>query len=124
VPVPILEVEIILKPEETLPADVAAQIADAAGAAFGSPIGGTWVRLRSLESEDYAENGGGPPAGVYPVFVSVLKANAHSADELALEIARLSVAIADVCDRPPENVHILYQPPARGRIAFGGRLLE
>jgi phenylpyruvate tautomerase PptA (4-oxalocrotonate tautomerase family) len=122
--VPILEVEIVLRPRETLPADLAAQLADRAAAALGSQPGGTWVKLRTLAPEQYAEGGGGPPEGVFPVFVSVLKTDLPSPDQLAAEIANLTEAIARACGRRPENVHILYQPPARGRIAFGGRLLR
>ena len=121
---PILEVEIVLRPRETLPVDLVGQLADRAAAALGYQPGGTWVKLRPLPPEQYAEGGDGPPEGVYPVFVSVLKADLPQADQLAAEIANLTQAIAQVCDRPPESVHILYQRPARGRIAFGGRLLE
>lgn len=121
---PILEVEIILRPREALPADLAAQLADVAAAALGSQPGGTWVKLRPSPPEQYAEGGGGPPEGVYPVFVSVLKADVPPPDQLAAESANLTQATAQVCRRPPENVHIVYLPPARGRISFGGRLLE
>jgi hypothetical protein len=28
-----------------------------------------------------------------------------------------------VCERPPENVHLFYRAAARGRVAFGGKLV-
>jgi len=37
---------------------------------------------------------------------------------------QLSTAFARLCNRPKENVHILYQPSTAGRIAFGGKLVS
>lgn len=71
---PILEVEIVVGPEEELAPGLAGRLADAAAAVFAIPPGRTWVRLRALPCDRYAEDGGGPPAGVRPVFVSILKA--------------------------------------------------
>jgi hypothetical protein len=121
--VPILEVELILKPGEQLAASLTADLAKRAAEALESRAAGTWVKLRTLEPEEYAEGDGGPAAGVFPVFVSVLKVDVPGPDRLAVEVARLTEAIAAVCNRPPENVHILYLPPARGRVAFGGRIV-
>jgi phenylpyruvate tautomerase PptA (4-oxalocrotonate tautomerase family) len=120
---PILEVEMIARPGERLSDDLAQRIADLAGKVFAAPAGSTWVKLRLLPAEHYAENGGGPPGGVYPVFVTVLKAQVPSQNVLAEEIKALAAAIALACARPQENVHILYLPAGRGRIAFGGELL-
>jgi phenylpyruvate tautomerase PptA (4-oxalocrotonate tautomerase family) len=120
---PILEIEIITHSGETLKPGLSEKIADLAGEIFGSKPGGTWVRLRTLSSEAYAENGGGPPAGVSPVFVSILKSDLPSTVQLEKEAALLTATIAQACDRPPENVHLLYLPAASGRVVFGGRLL-
>ncbi len=38
------------------------------------------------------------------------------------EVRRLTDAIAAACGRPAENVHLVYAPAGRGRVAFGGRL--
>lgn len=121
---PILEVELVTGPGEALPPDLAPRLAEAAAAAMSQPPGRTWVRLRMLPAGHYAEDGGGPPAGVRPVFVSVLKARRPAADALAEEAARLAAALAAVCGRPVENVHILYEEAAAGRIAFGGDLVQ
>ena len=43
-------------------------------------------------------------------------------DALAAGVRRLTGAIAAACGRPEENVHLVYEPPAKGRIAFGGEL--
>lgn len=119
---PILEIEIVLRPGEALPNDLARRLADSAAAIFASRPRGTWVRLRTLLAEAYAENGAADP-GVYPVFVSVLKSSGSTAPP-ENEPMRLAEAIALLCSRPTENVHILYQADARGRIAFGGKLLS
>jgi phenylpyruvate tautomerase PptA (4-oxalocrotonate tautomerase family) len=55
--------------------------------------------------------------------VRVLLADVPYGHELRNQIHRLTAAIAKVCERPPENVHLVYEPPARGRIAFGGKLV-
>jgi phenylpyruvate tautomerase PptA (4-oxalocrotonate tautomerase family) len=120
---PILEVEIVLRPNESLPDGLAIQLADCAGNLFGSSPGETWVKVRPIPAEQYAENGGLLPEGFYPVFVSVLKARPPSGDDLQTEVSELTSAIAHVCARPTESIHLFYQPDARGRVAFGGRLV-
>ena len=117
---PILDVEVVLKPEERLRAGLAGEIADAAGEILGSEPGGTWVKLRELQREQYAENGGGPPEGVWPVFVEVLKGELPEGEEMRKEAGRLGTEIGRICGRPQENVHILYLPVGAGRIFFGG----
>jgi hypothetical protein len=90
---PILDIEIVVAADADLDSSLAAKLADAAGEVFASVAGQTWVRLRPLGGELYAENGG------------------------------LTLAIANVCDRAPETVHLVYRPAARGRVAFGGKLV-
>jgi phenylpyruvate tautomerase PptA (4-oxalocrotonate tautomerase family) len=121
---PILDIEIILRPGETLGRDLAAALAEQAAEIFGSAPGATWVKLKAIPADHYAENGGGPPEGVYPVFVSILKAKLPAAADMPAEVARLTAAIAHHCARPPENVHLFYLPPAAGRTAFGGNLIR
>lgn len=120
---PILDVEIVVPPGEVLDPGLARVLADRAGEVLGMPSGRTWVRLRTLPRDRYAENGGGPPAGVCPVFVTVLKARFPTPEELPDEVSRLTTAVAKACQRPGANVHVLYLPEARGRIAFGGNLV-
>ncbi|MFP3854090.1 MAG: hypothetical protein ACLFWD_07330, partial [Anaerolineales bacterium] len=84
----------------------------------------TWVRLSYVGLDDYAEAGGGPPPGVLPVFVRVLLADVPERQDRR-ELAReLSSRVAKKVNRPIENVHLLFEPPGRGRVAFGGRLVE
>ena len=56
---PILDVEIVMRPDEVLPESLATSIAHRVGEALRSPAGHTWVKLRLLSSENYAENSGG-----------------------------------------------------------------
>lgn len=120
---PILEVTIVLKEGELLPPDLAARIAGEASSVFSASPGGTWVRLLTLDPARYAEDHGGPPEGIAPVFVSVLKAEVQPHQELGAEVERLTSAVAAATGRSAANIHVVYEAPARGRISFGGRLL-
>ncbi len=119
---PILDVEIVVTAGCRSSQGMAAAIADAAAAVFRTPTGGTWVRLHELPRELYSESGGGPDDDVRPVFVRVLKSNLLQDAELQAEVSALTLAIARACNRPPESVHVIYDPPAVGRTAFGGKL--
>lgn len=120
---PILDVEIVTRPGEQLPGDLAAAIAEQAAGVFGSPPQQTWVKLRALGPGMYAENGGAPE-GAAPVFVSVLRAQLPAPEPLAAEAAALTAAVAEACGRPAELVHVVYLPSAAGRAAFGGLLVR
>jgi phenylpyruvate tautomerase PptA (4-oxalocrotonate tautomerase family) len=101
---------------------LAARIADAAAEVFESRPHGTWVTLRFLDRDAYAESSGGPAIGVEPVLVSVLLAELPDTDTLARRAADLTEAIAHACERPANNVHVIFEPAAAGRISFGGTL--
>jgi phenylpyruvate tautomerase PptA (4-oxalocrotonate tautomerase family) len=120
---PILDVQIVLRPGEESPAGLAAAIAEATASIFGAPPGNTWVLVKALPASAYAEDSSPPGEGIFPVFVSVLKARGGSTEKLREEALRLTQAIATTCQRPPENVHILYEPEGVGRISFGGHLM-
>ena len=121
---PILTIEIISFSREQEKAGLASIIADRAGDIFSSMPGGTWVKIRWLPAEQYAENGGGPPENVRPVFVEILLSELPNPDIMKRQVNLLTEAIAGLCNRSSENVHILYQPAAKGRIAFGGRIVS
>jgi phenylpyruvate tautomerase PptA (4-oxalocrotonate tautomerase family) len=120
---PILEVEIISLTEDDDVEGIARRIAEAAAAVFRSKPAETWVKLTVIPIERYAENAGGPPAGVLPVFVRVLKRKLPRGSELRIEAQALTEAVAEVCGRPVENVHLEFAPDAQGRVAFGGRIV-
>jgi len=122
---PILEVELIGGAAVPERAGLARRLADAAGAIFGSAPGETWVRVRETNPTDYAENAtDAAAAGVHPVFVRVLKRALPEAAELKREVEALTEAVATETGRPPDQVHVVYEPPGAGRVAFGGRLVR
>lgn len=118
---PVVDIEIVTHPGELLRPKLAEALAERIGEIFASPPGSTWIRLRSLSSETYAENGIDPAETPLPVFVSILKAQPLSPEEQNFEVGQLTDAIADLCRRPAEHVHLIYLPPGAGRVAFGGR---
>jgi enamine deaminase RidA (YjgF/YER057c/UK114 family) len=101
--------------------DTAQRIADASGEVLGARRGGCWVRLHRLDAADYAESGGAAP-DVAPVFVRVVRHELPPPADRARSAGALADAIARVLSRPRENVHVLFEPAAAGRIAFGGEL--
>lgn len=117
----ILDLEIVVADGEELESGLARKLAEAAGKILGAPAGKAWVKVRALPRGQYAENGEAP-AGLLPVFVNVLKSQIGSPAERTAEAAKLSEAIAQAIGRAAENVHILYEPDASGRVAFGGEL--
>ena len=116
---PIVSIEIVANepPVATLAGDLAHSLANV----FGGPPSRTWVRLRALDH--YAEGGGGPPQDVLPVFVSVLMAAPPTGVARKDQATALTKAVAISCNRPAKNVHIIYESPAAGRVAFGGDLV-
>ncbi len=120
---PIVDVEIVLNEGESLRPSLADELADVIGKAFEAPKGTTWVRVRALERNRYGENGGTPDYA-QPVFVHVLKSQTPQGDALKRELRILTNAIAAAVGRPGPGVHVLYEPEAKGRVAFGGILAE
>ena len=118
---PILEIEIVVKPKEILAEDIADRLANSLAVILRSRPRETWVKLRTLDSSKYSENEADKGEPVYPVFITVLKSKIDE-PTLEAEANELAEEAAEICDRPTENVHILYLPEAQGRIAFGGRL--
>ena len=121
---PILEIEMVTADGVPPEAGLAAALADALAKVLETAEGRTWVRLRTLPRGQYAENGGGPAEEVLPVFVSVLKSMPPYGVHRATEAKKLAEAVGLALYRPVENVHVAYEPAGRGRIAFGGNLLE
>lgn len=119
---PILEVEVVESDSAPLPKGAAQSLADAAGATLGTESGRTWVRLRHLARKDYAENGSTLADDLAPVFVRVLEFQPPTAAKLDEQSLALAKAIAEALGRESDQVHLLYEPPAKGRIAFGGRV--
>jgi phenylpyruvate tautomerase PptA (4-oxalocrotonate tautomerase family) len=121
---PILDVLVVGEPPAAVRDDLARRIAEAAAAVLESRPQGTWVHVRVVPPADHAENAGGPDPGVAPVFVRILLRELPARDVLREQASRLAAAVAAACARPAEHVHLIYEPAALGRVAFGGRLVE
>ena len=121
---PIVTVELVVAEGHALPHDLAQALADAVGHALDSPSGQTWIRLRALAHNAYAENESLVHADELPVFVAVLKRQLPSGAVLHAEVAALTQAVAQVVRRPATSVHVEYAPAAAGRLSFGGKLVE
>jgi phenylpyruvate tautomerase PptA (4-oxalocrotonate tautomerase family) len=114
---PIVAIEIVGGTDEAdrgTAESLAQRLADALGAAPGA----VWVKVEHVPASGYAENG--PSPCPLPVFVRVLS-RVDDETLLAQRAQRIAVAVATVVDRPPERVHVIFEPDARGRVFFGGQ---
>lgn len=118
---PIVDVEVVCAGAAEFEAVSARGIADALGAVFGSPLGGTWVRLHRLDAAQYAENDTDMPPR--PAFVTVLHAVPPAGAALEAEVRGVTEAVARALRRDRESVHVQYAPAAVGRQAFGGTIV-
>ena len=121
---PIVDIEVVGDVPNDDGAARAQALCDAIARIFAAPPATTWVRVRKLPCEDYAENHVSVAPSDLPVFVTVLKRHVPARAELTREVAALAQAVARVVGRPPNRVHVEYAAAAAGRIAFGGILIE
>ena len=121
---PIVDIELVCQTDAEFSAISARALADTLGRAMASEAGHTWVRLRFLDSQAYAENEVAVDAADLPVFVTVLQAKLPAIPELAAEVKVITAAVVACVGRSPERVHVQYAPAAAGRQAFGGRLVQ
>jgi len=119
---PIIDVEIVLKQNESLRGDLASDLANKLGEIFNSSRGTTWVKTHGLPANQYAENGIAKNE-FFPVFVKVIKSKLENEKDLQNEAEQITNAVARICERPPSNVHVIYEPEGSGRVAFGGKLV-
>jgi phenylpyruvate tautomerase PptA (4-oxalocrotonate tautomerase family) len=121
---PIVTVEVVAGANDAMIKNLAQSLADAIGGALKSPPGQTWVRVRFLAHDQYAENEAPVDSAQLPVFVTILKKQTPERAELEGEVTALSRAVAQAIGRPAACVHIEYAPAAAGRLAFGGVLVQ
>lgn len=119
---PILKVEIVESPGWSRPRNLARRVADAVAEALGATPQSVWVRVSAITADDYAENGG-VPADAAPVFVTIIEKEPPHGAALVAEVAALTNAVASACARTEGDIHLVYEPPGRDRVAFGGRLV-
>lgn len=120
---PIVDIEIVTRHGEALPRSLAGDLADALGAVLDAGPGKVWVRLRTIASDEYAENGAGADRP-FPVFVTLTASSPPEGEHLDHVVGHVTEAVAHLADRPADNVHVLVQPAAKGRIAFGGKVVR
>jgi phenylpyruvate tautomerase PptA (4-oxalocrotonate tautomerase family) len=121
---PIVTVEIVANPGRPLEHNLSQSLADALGHALRSPAGQTWVRLRMLQSNEYAENGVLVDAAEAPVFVTVVERQPSVGAALQSNVTAITQAVANVLGRPASCVHVEFAPAAAGRVSFGGTLVR
>ena len=121
---PIVDVQVVVNEGESPLSGAAQSLAEALAVVFRAKPGLVWVRVHSLSSAFYAENGVVVGAADLPVFVDVLHARPPRGEALAGEVAAISAAVGGVLDRDGQRVHVRYAPAGAGRIAFGGILVE
>lgn len=101
---------------------LARRLASACSLVLAARPGSTWVFVSRTEPRDYAENDEGLPSAGHPMLVSVLLGELPERQARADLATRLATAVAGSAPWPLENVHVLFEPAAAGRIAFGGVL--
>lgn len=118
---PIIDIELVTATEVPPDSGVTCALANELGDALEAAPGKVWVRLRILSSANYAENRVKAPE---PVFVTVLASAPPEGDVLRRRVTAITEIVARLTRRKQAHVHVLFEPAARGRIAFGGRLVE
>lgn len=133
---PIVDIQIVESAESDVSPAFTQHIADELGSIFNSGPQQTWVKLSLLPARCYAENCTDEShergeVGVTvdkefpaPVFVHVLKWKAGTPEQRQAEAQAISACVARACGRNVENVHVIFEPDAAGRIAFGGELVR
>lgn len=121
---PVITVQLVGARDDTLPEALAQRLADRLGQALAAAPGTVWVKLETLPPHRYAENGPTLADGERPVFVAVLLHTVPEASTLALRARAIAGAVAEATGRDPGRVHVVFEPAAAGRIAFGGELMR
>jgi phenylpyruvate tautomerase PptA (4-oxalocrotonate tautomerase family) len=121
---PVIDIVLVAEQRSTSPAGFAQALADGLGRALGASPGQVWTRLRLLASDCYAENEVVQESADLPVFVTVLRRALPEGPALLAEIAAVTRTVAEVTGRSAAQVHVEYAPAGRGRLAFGGQLVE
>jgi phenylpyruvate tautomerase PptA (4-oxalocrotonate tautomerase family) len=120
--VPVIDVEIV--GDVQAKAELGQRLADALGDALESQPRGTWVRVRHLPRDSYAESGGPLDDAIRPVFVTIMDQRRPQGEVLLRRIDKVTSVVADVIERNGDNIHVFYAEDGAGRVAFGGSLVE
>lgn len=122
---PIIRLKLVVQHDtDRLGKDTLQRLADDLGEYFDSKPSGTWVEVEYLPVEQYAENRFEMPEDMKTTLVYVLKHHLPAEEGVAREAMDLARIVSKRLQRPRRNTHIFYEPPGKGRIAFGGRLVR
>jgi hypothetical protein len=121
---PIIDIEFVADADDAICGVPAQRWADALGQALATPAGRTWVRLRRLDAQLYAENEAPVAADEHPVFVQLLLARWPEEPAWSQQMTALTEAVSAISGRPADRVHVQLAPPAAGRQAFGGHWVK
>lgn len=101
---------------------VSQNLADVAGKIFQSGPGQTWLKLTFIPFDNYAENNIARPLEG-PTFVSIIMKDPLDDNEKAQLALNLAKEIGQILNRSIDKIHVYFNLEARGRIAFGGKLM-
>jgi hypothetical protein len=118
--VPIVDVEMVGPPPGDLRQGLARRLADSLSTALSAR--GTRVKLHILDDSDYAESGAGPAPGGKPVYVTLVLEEVPDGELRQAQVQAVASAVSGACRRPVSSVHVIYELPARGRVAISGKL--
>ncbi len=122
---PILTIECVCDTSEPGPqSNQIHALADSLGDLFDSPAGGTWIKLRCLPREHYAENFITADTTIRSTFVTVIHRVLPGEAQLAIQAQEIATRVAKELQRPVPNVHVIFEPAGAGRVAFGGVLIR
>lgn len=117
---PILDFEIVGTQIEI--SNLSLILANTAGRILNSKPGNTWVKLHYLTTEQYSENDDSKQR-VLPIFISILLSQNPGEEARSKIASEMAEAASNIFNRSKENIHVIFQPDAIGRIAFGGKLI-
>lgn len=118
---PIVDVELIT--DDALVTGLASRLADGIGQALRAEPGRTWVRVRHLPRHQYAESGGPVPDEIRPAFVTITARRHPDPDDFAEVAPKICRTVSAVTGCEVEQVHVIFEADARGRVAFGGHVV-
>lgn len=119
---PIVNIQAVVNEEKFSPEQVQ-MVSDQLGDLFKAGVANTWVKVLYLDRTDYAENQSQVASEVQPTFVEVLKYALGDETKLAAEAAKIAGIVGKALGRPIDNVHVIFSPGGKGRVAFGGKLV-
>jgi len=121
---PIIDVSPVVSASNRLRTDAAQILADSLARVFKAEDGQVWVRITEIHESGYAENGACVARNELPVFVQALHADCPDQESRSKEASAIAEAVAVNLRRQVALVHVIYAPSGRGRVAFGGKLVE